>query len=65
MSRRTEKNEKIPRVRNFGTPVKIRMGFFANASKKCYTFLLLHRALWNRYIVHSPTNALFIKLGKV
>ena len=28
-------------------------------------FLLLHRALWNLYIVHSPTNALFIKLGKV
>ena len=28
-------------------------------------FLLLHRALWNLYIVQSPTNALFIKLGKV
>jgi len=27
--------------------------------------LLLHRALWNLHIVHSPTNALFIKLGKV
>jgi len=32
--------------------------------KKSY-FLLLHRALWNLYIVHSPTNVLFIKLGKV
>jgi len=29
------------------------------------SFLLLHRALWNLYIVHSSTNALFIKLGKV
>jgi len=28
-------------------------------------FLLLHRALWNLYVVHSPTNALFIKHGKV
>jgi len=28
-------------------------------------FLLLHRELWNLYIVHSPTNALFIKLGEV
>jgi hypothetical protein len=27
-------------------------------------FLLLHRVLWNLYIVHLPTNALFIKLGK-
>jgi hypothetical protein len=27
--------------------------------------LLLYRALWNLYIVHSPTNTLFIKLGKV
>ena len=25
----------------------------------------LKDALWNLYIVHSPTNALFIKLGKV
>jgi len=29
------------------------------------SLLLLHRALWNLYIVHSPTNALFIKLVKV
>jgi hypothetical protein len=29
-----------------------------------YTFIVA-RALWNLYIVHSPTNALFIKLGKV
>ena len=28
-------------------------------------FLLLHRALWNLYIVHLPTIALFIKLGEV
>jgi len=28
-------------------------------------FLLLQCALWNLYIVYSPTNALFIKLGKV
>ena len=27
--------------------------------------LLLYRALWNLYTVHSPINALFIKLGKV
>ena len=27
--------------------------------------LSLHRALWNLYIVHSPTFALFIKLGEV
>ena len=27
--------------------------------------LLLHFALCNLYVVHSPTNALFIKLGKV
>ena len=27
--------------------------------------LSLHRAFWNLYIVHSPTNALFITLGKV
>ena len=27
--------------------------------------LSLHRALWNLYIVHSPTIALFIKLGEV
>jgi len=27
--------------------------------------LSLHRALWNLYIVCSPTNALFIKPGKV
>jgi hypothetical protein len=27
--------------------------------------LLLHHAQWNPYIVHSSTNALFIKLGKV
>ena len=27
--------------------------------------LVLHRALLNRYIVHSPTNAIFITLGKV
>ena len=26
--------------------------------------LLLHRALWNLYIVHSPTNALLLNLGK-
>ena len=30
-----------------------------------YYLLLLHRALRNLYIVHSSTNALFIKLGKV
>jgi len=29
------------------------------------SFLSLHRALLNLYIVHSPTNALFIKLVKV
>ena len=29
-----------------------------------WPLLLLHRALWNQYIVHSPTNALFIKFGK-
>jgi len=28
-------------------------------------FLSLYRALLNLYIVHSSTNALFIKLGKV
>jgi len=28
-----------------------------------YQFLSLHRAFWN-YAVHSPTNALFIKLVK-
>ena len=27
--------------------------------------VLLHRALWYLYIVHSPTIALFIKLGEV
>ena len=27
--------------------------------------LLLYRELWNLYIVHSPTIALFIKLGEV
>ena len=32
---------------------------------KLYLVLMLHRALWNLYTVHSPTNALFIKLGKV
>jgi len=26
---------------------------------------LLHRALWNLYIVHSPTNELFIIHGEV
>jgi hypothetical protein len=31
----------------------------------CCLRLSLHRALWNRYIVHSPTNALFIRLGKI
>ena len=35
----------------------------------CAHFVLLllssHRALLNLYIVHSPTNAFFIKLGKV
>jgi hypothetical protein len=33
--------------------------------KTTENLLLLNRALWNLYIVHSPTNALFIKLGKV
>ena len=28
-------------------------------------FLSLHRALLNLYIVHSPTNAFFIKFGEV
>ena len=27
-------------------------------------FLSLHRALWNLYIVHSPTNALLLNLEK-
>jgi len=27
--------------------------------------LSFYRALWNLYIVHSPTTALFIKLGDV
>jgi len=42
--------------------------FFAFIERKVYSygfFLSLHRALWNLYIVHSPTNAHFIKLGKV
>ena len=30
-----------------------------------YALLLSRRALWNLHIVHSPTNSLFIKLGKV
>jgi len=30
----------------------------------CSTFIA-DRALWNLYIVHSPTNALFNKHGKV
>jgi len=39
--------------------------FFApGAAKSCLILLLLHRALWNLYIVHSPTNELFIKLGE-
>jgi len=29
----------------------------------CY-ILLLHLALWNLYIVHSPTNALLLNLEK-
>ena len=31
-----------------------------------HNFILsLHRALWTLYIVHSPTIALYIKLGEV
>ena len=33
--------------------------------RRKYKLLSLHRALWNLYIIHLPTNALFIKLGKV
>ena len=33
-------------------------------SKQRIQLLLLHRALWNLYIAQSPTNDLFIKLGK-
>jgi len=37
-----------------------------NATKLMYLQpLSLHRALLNLYIVHSPTNALFIKLLQV
>ena len=36
-----------------------------NQEKLQDEFLSLHHALWNLYIVHSPTIALFIKLGKV
>jgi hypothetical protein len=39
------------------------LGFFSAKVKK--VLLSLHRALLNLYIVHSPRNALFIKLGKV
>ena len=30
-----------------------------------FFFLSLHRALWNLYIVHSPTNALLLDLEKI
>ena len=44
--------------------LKINIDFFYLNGITDMVFMLLHRALWNLYNVHSPTNALFFKLGK-
>jgi len=55
-------------IRTLDLPVRSLLAIQPTPSRCIWTtksLLLLHRALWNLYIVHLPTNALFIKLGNV